>query len=173
MLLEAGLGQGGALGKVRFENPRLRIYSPHDAKWLSKNRDFQPVVAYTGTLAVPSAGIGLDVTATSRWGVDELTLFGNVQGVSLAKLADLADLAGGDDLARFLPEELQKAGQALGKLALTYVSVSLGVGTNGLYVSSVSCIIGMPDCRWKIWGDHLAVRGLSCQFSIFLKKIKF
>ncbi len=166
VLLEAELGQGGALGKVRFENPRLRIYSPHDAKWLANNRTFQPVVAYTGTLAVPSAGIGIDVTATSRWGVDELTLFGQVQGVSLARLADLVDLAGGDDLMSYLPAELQKAGQALGKLALTYVSLSLGVGSKGLYVSSVSFTIGMPDCRWKIWGDHLAVRDLSCQFSI-------
>ncbi|WP_257448979.1 hypothetical protein [Archangium lipolyticum] len=166
VLLDASLGKGGSLGKVRFENPKLRIYSPHDEKWMREHPSFQPVVAYTGTLAVPSAGIGIDVTATSRWGVDELTLFGEVQGVTLAKLADLADLAGGDDLMKYLPDELQKVGQALGKLALTYVSLSLGVGTNGLYVSSVNFTIGMPDCRWKVWDDHLAVRDLSCQFSI-------
>lgn len=166
VLLEASLGKGGALGGVRFENPRLLIYSPHHKDWLQKNPTFEPRIAYTGTLSLPGAGISVDATALVRWGLDEALLFGAVEGVSLAKLGSLAEAAGGDDLMANLPDPLQKAGQTLGKLSLTWLWLQLSLGRTGLHVGGVGFDIGIPDFKWKIWGDHLAVENLGCDFSI-------
>ncbi len=166
VLLGAALGQGGKLGPLRFENPVFHIYSPHDAAWQRQNTSFEPCIAYTGALAIPSASISVDVTALTRWGQSSVLLFGDVNGVTLARLGHLADLAGADDLHASLPEPFQKAAETLGKLALTYLSVDLSASTDGLSVGTIGFTVGMPDFRWKIWGDHLVVSDISCDFSI-------
>lgn len=162
VLLCAPLGPGASFGKMTLSDPRLYIYSPHDTTWLDRNPSFEPRTACTAMLSIPSASISARLLGWSFWGSGQLILTAReISGASLGKLADLADLAGADDLLQGLPAELQQAAGALSKLSLTGVELVLWPG-----LSRVGFTVGMPDLRWKIWGDHLEVTDIECMFTV-------
>lgn len=164
--LQAALDTNVKLGGMTFNHACFRIYSPPTKEWMGKNPSFEPVHGYTGTLAIPSAGIELQTGARLKWNLPEALLFADCKGVSLGKMASLLDVAGTDGLTSHLPQELQQAVNALGSLELSYVAVDLGISGVTPTVNTVYLTVGFPNLKWKVWQEHLEVEALSCHFVI-------
>lgn len=166
--LQADLRLDSALGtsNMRFDGAQYRLYTPTTSDWLHKNATYQPVLAYTGSLSIPSATIKADVVAPIAIGGSEALLLGHFQGVSVAKLASLLDIAGADDLLSHLPSQLQALGEALGKIELTQAGLDLGISGSRFDVAGVSFTLGMPELNWHVWDDHFAINSIACRFDI-------
>jgi hypothetical protein len=164
--LQAVLGKDVKLGGLALSRARFHVYSPLSREWMAANDSLRPMHGYTCTLAVPSADIEVELGADLQWNLPEALLYGECKGISVGKLAHLADIAGTGGLGAHLPDELQKAVDTLEKLALLHVAVDLRLASTGLVVASVNFTIGIPDLKWKVWGDHLEVDELACRFAI-------
>lgn len=164
--LRADLGVSAKLGKLVFDQALFRIYSPISGDWLSDNDSFRPAHGYAGRLAIPSAGVEVDLGADLQWSVPDAFLYGLFEGVSLGKLAHLLDLTGEGGLSSHLPAALQAPIDALDKLSLERLALSVGAGGGAPEVSYVAVTVGVPDLDWHVWGDHLVVEDLSCIFEI-------
>jgi hypothetical protein len=164
--LQAALDTNLKVGGMTFHRASFRIYSPASTEWMGKNPSFEPVHGYAGTLTIPSAGIELQTGAKLKWNMPEALLFAQCKGVSLGKLASLLDVAGTDGLTSHLPQELQKAVDALGSLELSYVAVDLGLSGFTPTVDTAYLTVGFPNLKWQVWEDHLVVEDLSCHFII-------
>src|SRR5262249_11554381 len=116
--LQAPLDLGFQLGKLSLRRTFLRIYSPISTDWMDQNPGFSPIHGYTATLAIPSAGIEVNLGADVSLGVSQALLYGQCEGITLGKLSHLLDIAGTDGLLSHLPDELRKAVDALEKLEL-------------------------------------------------------
>lgn len=154
------------LGKLRFDRPCFRVYSPPSTDWLAQNSSFQPAHGYTGRLAIPSAGIELELSADLQWGLPRAYLYAQCEGVSLGKLTHLGDLVGEQDLSAGLPDELRSAVDKLEKLELLALGAAVDFAAATLHVSSLSVTIGMPSLVWKVWSDRLVVENISCRFDL-------
>jgi hypothetical protein len=164
--LQAALDAHFQLGKVIFHDALFHVYSPVSDDAMAKNPSFQPLHGYTGTLDIPSAGVSVALGADMQWNLPQALLYGKVAGVTLGKLAHLADAAGTGDLLSHLPSELQKAVDGLDKLALMYVALDLGESGGAPAVRGVYITVGFPDLQWKVWKDDLVVESLSCRFAV-------
>src|SRR3954469_1943624 len=51
--LSAPLALSFKVGKLAFEEPALRIYTPTSTDWQSQNFTFGPAYGYTGRLSIP------------------------------------------------------------------------------------------------------------------------
>lgn len=144
--LQADLGIDDTLAgtSLRWHELRWRIYSPHAIAWAQANRTYWPRVAVTSRLDLPSADMSLDLTAMGPFSANRLTLFGLFEGVTLAKLASLADVAGGNDLFDRLPDEIRKAGDTLGGIALQAATLRLG---KGFALQGVGLTVGLPSLK--------------------------
>jgi hypothetical protein len=168
ILLQADLGLSTSFGKMTFGETALRIYSPTSTTWLDANPSWQPVLAYLGKLAIPSASLSVDLTAPIAIGADDLLLFGHFEGFTLGNLASLADFSGPDNLIAQMPDQIKSAGDALGKLELTQASieVTLDLSTRRFGVSYVSATVGMPALNWSVWQDHFKVDSILTRFAV-------
>ncbi|MBN1208744.1 MAG: hypothetical protein JXB05_28035 [Myxococcaceae bacterium] len=164
--LQAALDADLELGGLRFNRACFRVYSPPSLEWMAANPSFEPVHGYAGTLAIPSAGIELQLGARLQWNLPQALLFAECKGITLGKMAHLLDLAGTGDLTAYLPEELRKPIEALGSLELMYVGVELGLSGLTPVLDTAYFTVGFPRLKWKVWGDHLEVEELSCHFVI-------
>lgn len=132
---------------LRLHDIGLRIYVPVSQAWMNANPDWSPFLAADGKLDVPSAAISLDLVSLSVGSTKNIFLLGVFEGVSLGKLAALADLAGGGDLASHLPDDLQKGLDTIGQLQLLSVSLQLGAGLSLQYASMA---VGIPDLNTTV-----------------------
>lgn len=168
--LQAALGLDVTVGKLALRDSALRIYSPPSAAVLARDELFQPVVAVTGSLEVPSAQIQIDAIARMpRAGgttASDVLIETRCHGLSLGNLAHLADVAGAGDALSALPGPLARAIEGLDKLALLDVALLVTAGTSGIQATWASFLIGVPECRWQVWGDHLEVTGLAMRFAV-------
>ena len=154
------------VGNLVFENAALRIYTPPSTDWQSQNPSFRPAQGYTGRLSIPSAGISLDLSSELTWGMPGAFLHARCEGVALGKLTQLVDLAGTDALSSAMPSELKSAVDALEKLELIDLGVSLATGGSSPVVDAVMVTVGMPTLSWQVWDDHLKVENIKCRFRI-------
>jgi hypothetical protein len=166
IMLQADLGVAWQIGALQLRKIAFRIYTPLTTDWLRSNPTYQPALYYTGALRIPSAALEVDIGIPVENGGNELLLRGRFQGVSLGKLAVLRDIAGTGDLLAHLPDELKKAGDALGKLELIHAAIDLGYDQTDCGILGVSLTVGMPELHWKIWKNHFEVRNLFCRFNI-------
>lgn len=153
-------------GKLSLDQTRFRVYSPHSTDWLDTHSTFAAKHGYAARLRIPSADITLDLGADLEWGLPRAKLFSRCDGITLGKLTQLADLAGGGGLSSVLPAPLKKAVAGLKKLELTYVSMNLTQGAGKPTVSGVAIEVGMPGVTWKVWKNDLMVSDIACRFEI-------
>ncbi|HEX7051931.1 MAG TPA: hypothetical protein VF188_17115 [Longimicrobiales bacterium] len=161
LLADLGIDEtlGGAL---RFHDVGLRIYSPTSQAWADANPTYWPIFTVVGTLEVPSAEISLEIAASNPSSTGLLTLFGIFEGVTVGKLAQLFDLAGGDDLAGYLPDDVQGALDTLDSLSLESIMLQLGAG---LKVHAVAMSVGMRDLDTGVL-PGFTVRRLRTTFNV-------
>ena len=146
--LRADLGIDSRLGNaLRFHDAGLRIYCPPTESWADANPTYSPVLAAAAKLDVPSAGISLDITASGPISPDSLMLFGIFEGVTLSKLAQLVDVAGANDLASRLPDDVQRALDTLKELSLEAVMVQLD---GGFKVDGVGISVALPGVNTTV-----------------------
>lgn len=164
--LLAALDLDFKLGKLVFDQAAFRAYSPPSTDWLNGNNSFRPLHGYSGRLAIPSAGIELDLSADLQWGLPKVALFAHCEGVTLGKLTQLVDLVGSQDLLSVLPTELQSAVNQLEKLELMDLNAGVELVGTKPQVTSLGFTVGMPSLKWKVWEDKLVVESLACRFDI-------
>ena len=168
ILLQAEIGRSLAMGGMSFDQTVFRIYSPITDDWLKANPTYEPVIAYGGSLHIPSAGIQVDALALMEPGAPELFLMGRFSGVSVGKLAHLGDLCGGTQLIDAMPDQFKQAGDSLGRLQVTKAVIVLDLAQPGITsISMVSIAVGMPDQRWTVWPEHFVISDLACEYTIF------
>ena len=164
--LQAALTGTHSVGRLQLDKLSFRLYSPASQAWLEKHPTYQPVFGYSAKLAIPSAHITVDVFAALELGATEMILFGNFTGVTLGKLAGLADIAGTSDLIAQLPDSVKSAGDALGKLELMNAGLSISLANSKLALGWVSLTVGMPELRWNVWADHFEIDSIACRFLV-------
>jgi hypothetical protein len=161
--LRADLGIDSRLGNaLRFHDAGLRIYCPTTKAWTDANPTLSPVMAAAAKLDVPSAEISLDLTASSLTSPNNLMLFGMFEGVTLGRLAQLMDVAGGADLATRLPDDVQTALNTLGGLSLEAVTLQLG---RGFTVNGVGITVGLRGINTTVL-PGFTVENLIADFSV-------
>lgn len=135
------------IGTLQMSAVSLKIYSPTDTAWLTANATYTPVLAVTATLAVPSANITADVSATFPASGSSAIFDCNFAGVTIDKLAQLTDLVGGSDLASILPPQVSGA---LASIAVERASLGV-VGTlSPAGLQYVALTVGLPDVSWNV-----------------------
>ncbi|MEA2695147.1 MAG: hypothetical protein QOJ16_4534, partial [Acidobacteriota bacterium] len=160
--LTADLGIDQTFGKaLRLHNVGLRLYCPPTRAWATANPSFNPILAATAKLVVPSAKLALDMTVLGLTGGSPM-LFGQFEGVTVGALTQLADLAGGTDLVGYLPADLAKAVTALGKLSLLGMTLYLD---NSLSLNAAAVTLGLPGINTQVL-PGLALRQLTVSFSV-------
>ena len=102
---------------LRLHNACMRIYCPTSKTWADANPKFSPYLAASTDLDIPSAHVTVQLTALglSR---QRTSLVGVFEGVTLGRLEHLVDLAGGNDLASYLPDDVRAAASVLEGLGL-------------------------------------------------------
>jgi len=165
--LQMPLELGFSVGKLQLRKTALRTYSPISTDWLSANPGFSQKQAYTGTLAIPSANIEVDLSARLQLGIPVCILNGQCSGITLSKLDDLLDFAGTGGLIDNVPKELKEPLAKLEKLELMQITIDLVLVGVAPVVRSVGFTIGFPNLQWHVWGDDLVVDSLICRFVVF------
>ena len=153
-------------GKLTLDDVALHVYSPSSTDWMAANESWRPMHGYSATLSIPSAGIKVGLSADLEWNVPRAYLRADCSGVTLGKLANLVDLGGGGSLSAALPDAVQKAVDALGKVELIDVAMLLRLKNNVPSVSSVSFTVGLTGLTWKVYGDDLVVRDIRARFEV-------
>lgn len=177
--LQAALGLDTHLGKLELRDTTLRLYSPPSEELVSNEDPLRPTLAVTGRFQIPSAGVEIDAIvrmpsmpsgaaslAGQISGQTDTFLEARCQGLSIANLAAMADLAGSGDSSSALPDSLAGVIRALAKLELTDIALLLSAGTGGASVSWASFAVGAPGARWAVWKDVLAVTDLGLRIGV-------
>ncbi len=156
--------------KLKFRGETLYLYTPLDDSWLllNTNPNFVPIQAYVGSIELSGTGITVDVVSPIQIGVDELTIIGTFEGVSLHNLSQLVGLTGtGESPLQQLPTEIQNLGDQFGKLELINTRVDIEYATiTSVNVSYISFTIGMPELKWHVWDEHFVIDNIYCAFDI-------
>ncbi|MBV9231708.1 MAG: hypothetical protein JOZ18_20535 [Chloroflexi bacterium] len=164
--LKADLDVHVGLGNMTFDQALFRVYSPLSTDWMAQNDTFEPLLACTGMLTIPSATMSVGITAIVQPGASEVLFRGDFEGVSVAKLANMLDLSGTDNLVSSMPDQIKTLGDNLGKLELLTVAVYILLDQQGLHVASTYFTIGIPDLNWQVWNDLFEIYSLACTFAI-------
>jgi hypothetical protein len=148
ILLRADLPLDLTVGSaLRLGNACARLYCPTDAAWAEANPSYPPYLAGTVALTIPSADITVEVVALGLGNPRRLSLAAMVEGVSFGKLTDLIDLAGGNDLASFLPDDLRAAADVLDGVSLEAVMLDLDATWR---VTSTGVAVGLRDLNTEV-----------------------
>ena len=91
-----------------------------------------------------------------------LSLIGSIEGATFAKLEDLVDLVGGNDLATVLPDDVRSAFGALDGLALESVTLDLGPKWEPV---SAGASVGLAHLQTRVL-PGFEIDGLSAGFSV-------
>ncbi len=165
--LQADLGLGLTIGGMTLGDTIFRLYSPISDDWTQRNPTYKPILAYSGKMNIPSAGLEVDVVAPAEPGGRELLLLGSFEGFSVANLAHLADMDGSGDLLANMPDQIKDIGSAIGQLQLTHAGIDLWLSEKtGFELGMVSVTIGMPDLKWKLWDGHFEIDSIETRFSV-------
>jgi hypothetical protein len=165
--LRVDLGVNIDLAGIKFRDTVLRIFSPLSTDWLDQNLTFDPVIAYTGSVDIPSADISIDLAALVQPGVNEVLFRGDFSGLRISKITDMLDMAPGADMASFIPEQISGAVDSLGKLELVSAAVHLSLGDGGLAIDRTYFSIKMPELNWNVWDDQFQIDNIACSFAIY------
>ncbi|HEY0378761.1 MAG TPA: hypothetical protein VGC87_17730 [Pyrinomonadaceae bacterium] len=161
--LTADLGVDKTVGDtLRFHDVGLRIYCPHASAWAKANPTYRPAAAAAAKLEVPSAALSLDITGLGFDSPDTLMLFGLFEGLTLGKLEQLADAAGGGDLASSLPDDVRSALGKLNAISLDALMVQFG---KGFAVGNVGFAVGLPGIDTTVL-PGFNVRSLTANFNV-------
>lgn len=164
--LQAKLNTAFKLGKAQFKDAVFRTYCPLSADWVDKNDIFHSVTAVTATLDIPESNIAIDAIACIEKGLNTISVETRFQGISLKNITQLMDITGSDALGSQLPETMVDAVNGLSKLELMDLAFTIAYGKQGIYPVYATVQVGMPELKWQVWGDHLAVDGIGCRFSV-------
>lgn len=165
--LEVSISEKLALTQTIFS-----VYSPLSAKWWMANPSYEPFMAISGALTIPSAGLTVELSSKIPKGTRKLVITGEFSGLTLSNLADLLDLAGTSTLIDYLPGPLQDALHDAGKLQLLDAAIALTGSGTGLSVDYVYLTVGIPDAQWKLLGDEFLLESISVEFHVTLPFIK-
>jgi hypothetical protein len=167
--LRSALAPPPTIGPMTILDAQLVLYSPPDVRWMAEHTGFDATIAYSAKLAIPSAGLAVDVHAEIVPGVSRTVLAGDFDGLALGQLAHLADLAGGPDLAERLPAEIADFAHALEGLSLLELAVSIdasGASRAPVSVDYVFFGVGMPAVRWTAVDGLAAITGVRVFFFV-------
>jgi hypothetical protein len=151
ILLQADLGIEVSLAKLKFQNCALRLYTPLTNDWLDANASYEPIIAVTGTLHIPSANVSVDAFVELTRNYAYTPIVGIFQGVSLDSLAHLVDLTNGNDLFDLLPEAVKKQMLTSGGLSLEQAALLCTDRLSAEAVASVSLTVGLPGRQWTVF----------------------
>jgi hypothetical protein len=169
ILLKADLGATVSIsGALQVTGTRLFIYTPLTSAWLAANPSYKPLLVLTGTLAIPSLGYSVDLSAFIVPGTAKATIVGRFHGVTFDALSKLTDLLGGDGLLAALPADIHDGVEKIAKasqLQLDRFSLLLGGSFSGAGVQAASVTIGLPGLDWKPV-DGFDLGGFSVQFLV-------
>lgn len=170
--LQGRVGPGHSFGAtLQLQAPVIHLYSPTDTDWLTHNPSYGPVLAITGVIQAPSAGISDTFSSELLLGVPSVVFTNDFSGVTLSKLTKLIDFTGndrsGDDgLLASLPDELKKLGDALGSIELKSASIALSFGMRtGIKVKYVYLTVGLPEAEWETLGE-ICVKNIEATFYV-------
>lgn len=155
IVLQADLGIALKLANLTLQNCALRLYTPLASDWLDANGTYEPVVAVAGTLHIPGAHISVDAIVELTRNFAYLPIVGIFQGVNLDNLAQLADLAGGNDLFDRLPAAIKGPMSAVKKLSLEQAALLCTDRLSAEAVVSLSLTVGIPDLRWTVFSGFI------------------
>jgi hypothetical protein len=163
--LQADLGIDYAIGSMELNGVWFRAYAPPSADWLQSNPTYVPLLAFTGELSVPSAGVSAATLAPLGLGARSLLLLTTFTGASLANLAVLVDAVGTNGLESALPSTITSG--PLGDLQLTFLGLELAAGDDGTFgLAWVSVTVGMPQLNWNIWPGQFTVDSILTNFEV-------
>lgn len=151
ILLQADLGIDVTIAKLSFHNCTLRLYTPLSNEWLDANASYEPIVAVTGTLQIPSANVSVEALVEVTRNYDYASIVGIFQGVSLDNLSRLVDLVNGNDLFDLLPDAVKKPALALGGLSLEQAGLVCTDRLSADAVASVFLSLGLPTLQWAVF----------------------
>jgi hypothetical protein len=162
ILLRADLPLDLELGPaLRLRDACLRIYCATSKAWADANPAYAPCLAASADLEIPSAEVTVQLTAPGP-SPGRVSLIGVFEGVTIGRLERLADLAGGRDLATFLPDDVRALASELDGLGLEAVSIDLGSGGRLL---SVGAAVGLPALHTSVL-PGFTVDGLVANFGV-------
>ncbi|MEJ8848336.1 hypothetical protein [Variovorax rhizosphaerae] len=169
ILLQARLGRSLALGAqaggLKFGDVCFRLYSPLSIAWLEDNPSYAPLLAYTGALELPNAGLpaGLAITARQQLGANELLFTGRFANASVANLTRLDDLFGSKDVHG----AMGVLGEAIGKLELMSATLAVDMKEKGgVDLTNASVTLGFPDLHWQVFDDILEIESIAAQVDV-------
>jgi hypothetical protein len=165
ILLQADLGIELTVAKLTLQNCTLHLYTPLTNDWLDANARYEPVVAITGTLHIPSANVSVDALVELTRNYAYVPIVGIFQGVSLDNLARLVDLTNGNDLFNLLPDAIKEPLLKLGGLSLEEAAIVFTDRLSAEAVASVFLRVGMPGLRWTVL-PGFTVENMSVAFII-------
>lgn len=162
--LRADMGLNLGWKGMSLKDVCFRVYSPLTRDWLESNPSFQPKHGYSAVMAMPGAGIEVDLGAELGWGVPEAEVYGECSGVSVGKLEQLAEVAGAPALDGHLPAPLRSVVNELEKIELTHVGMILEAGRPLPTVRGLALTVGLPRLNWKLFDGALEVENIFCRF---------
>ncbi|TFF14446.1 hypothetical protein EXW72_04440 [Pseudomonas sp. BCA14] len=152
--------------KLALTQTIFSIYSPLSAQWWTANPSYEPFMAISGALTIPSAGLTIELSSKIPKGTRKLVITGEFSGFSLNNLADLLDLAGIATLIDYLPKSLQDALHDAGKMQLLDAAIALTGSATGLSTDYVYLTVGIPDAQWKLLDDEFLLESISVEFYV-------
>lgn len=153
------------LGSNPFSNFRLQIFSPISNAWLHDNSTQTPITAFTGLLTI-SDSAKINLVADYQYGSADLYLIGVGEGLSIANLASMTNIAGPGDLNTSLPDSLQKLVKPLSSIELKSVGLGFSLSNFPPKISYSMFSIGLTKIDWQIWEGHFELTGLGCMFEL-------
>jgi len=165
IFLEADLTTEFAIGSAKLTSSTYRLYSPIDDT-PKNNALFKPLQAISATLNISDS---LSIDAIIKQPSENVLFFETqFEGFSIANLAQLADLSGGN-LLDDLPNEIQDILSSLSQLELMDLAFSMQKSSTSIALKWFTCQIGIKELNWDIIGkdgEYLSLNSLGCRFEV-------
>lgn len=147
--------------KLTFSSLTYHIYCPANQALQKLNPTYKSITAVSGILTILSGSLTVELTAAVVPDLSRVSLAGLVNG-QLANLGQLADAAGGNDLFKQLPPDVQAAGEALGGISLQAIGVTF---QGSLNPSAIMLSVAMPNINTGI-AEYFSINKLTADFFI-------
>ncbi|GAB5447534.1 hypothetical protein [Gymnodinialimonas sp.] len=157
------IGKSLKLGTTAtFAVDALHIYSPATKKWLAGNPTYQPMVALTGSVALPKLGRTVNVVADMPVGTGEAAIGLTMTPPTLPSFAQLADFFGATDVSGTVTKVFadvgpSSAGNPFSDLQIIKASMLVGTKNKLPTVLRASVSVGMPNMHWVLFDENLFV----------------